>query len=255
MTRTRVIPLLLIEKGKLVKTVQFKKAKYVGDPINAVKIFNEKEIDEIIILDITATVEKRAPDIQMITDLAGECFMPFCYGGGITTIEDMKRIFYAGSEKICINTAAVQNPALISEAARLFGNQSIVVSIDVKKNIWGKYQVFTQRGTKNTGIDPIRFAVEMESSGAGEIFLNSIEKDGTFSGYDLELTEQVSNAIKIPVIAGGGAGKVEDLADAVRFGASAVAAGSMFVFQGTHRAVLINFPSQEVLKEKLYSIS
>ena len=254
MARIRVIPVLLIENGKLVKTVQFKKPKYVGDPINALKVFNEKEVDEVIVLDISVTSEKRSPDIQMISTLAGECFMPLCYGGGISTMEEIKKIFYAGSEKICINTAAIRNPALISEAARLFGNQSVVVSMDVKKNLLGKHKVFSHRGSKSAGVNPATFAVEMESRGAGEIFLNSIERDGTFSGYDLELISLVAKSIKIPVIAAGGAGKLSDLADGVRAGASAVAAGSMFVFQGTHRAVLPNYPSNKELRDTLYNL-
>ncbi|HEY4875577.1 MAG TPA: AglZ/HisF2 family acetamidino modification protein [Puia sp.] len=252
MKRIRVIPALLIQKKGLVKSIQFKDHKYVGDPINAVKIFNEKEVDEIVVLDISATSEKRPPDINQIREIASEAFMPLGYGGGITTLEEIKTLISSGVEKVILNTAAFYHPELITETAKYVGSQSIVVSIDVKKNFFGKYKVHINNGTKNTGIDPIEYAKKMESAGAGELLLNSIEKDGTFGGYDISLIELISSAVNIPVVAIGGAASVNDFALAVQHGASAVSAGSMFVFQRPHRAVLISYPSQEELKEKLF---
>lgn len=235
------------------KSVKFKDHKYLGDPINAVKIFNDKEIDEIVILDISATSEKRSPNIQQVKELAGEAFMPLAYGGGITKLNEIKELITAGVEKVVINNSAFLNPSLITEGANWVGSQGIVVSMDVKKNRWGKYKVYTQNGTKNTQRDPVEFARQMENAGAGEIFLNAIEKDGTFNGYDLDLLKLVSSAVNIPVVAIGGAGNTEDFTRAIKSGASAVAAGSLFVLQRPHRAVLISYPSQNELKEKLFT--
>ena len=247
--QTRVIPSLLIHKGGLVKSVQFKDYKYVGDPINAVKIFNEKEVDEIAVIDIDASKENKAPNIEKISEIASEAFMPMAYGGGITTIEQIKEILYNGIEKVIINKAAHTTPHLITQAANLFGNQSIVVSIDVKKVFLKGYRVFIENGKKNTGLHPVEFAITAEKLGAGEILLNSIDKDGTFTGYDLALIQQVSKAVNIPVIAIGGASSVEDFAKAKQAGASAVSAGSMFVFQRPHKAVLISYPTRKEIKE------
>lgn len=254
MRRIRVIPTLLSKDGGLVKTIQFKNAKYVGDPINAIKIFNDKEVDELIFLDISATVNNNKPSLKIISEIASECFMPICYGGGISSTDDIKEILNAGVEKVAINTSAIENPSLINDAARLFGSQSIVVSMDVKKNWIGKQHLYKSGGGKNSKLDPVKFAAEIEDRGAGEIFLNSIDRDGTYLGYDLDLIKRVSEAVNIPVIACGGAAKVDDFVDAVKNGASAVAAGSMFVFHGKHQAVLINFPSNEELKSELYSL-
>ena len=247
----RVIPCLLLRNKGLVKTVRFKEPKYLGDPINVVRIFNDKEVDELIFLDITATVEKRKPPFKLISDIASECFMPLCYGGGIRNLDDIRTILSLGVEKVAINSYAIEDPSFIRAASDLVGSQSIIVSIDVKKRGWfGKQQLFTQRGKKATGLDPVKFAVEMERMGAGELFLNSIDKDGTMEGYDIELIRRVSEAVSIPVVACGGARTVNDLADAVKKGgASAAAAGSMFVFHGPHRAVLINFPTSKELKK------
>ena len=247
--QTRVIPSLLIHKGGLVKSVQFKDYKYVGDPINAVKIFNEKEVDEIAVIDIDASKENKAPNIAKIAEIASEAFMPMAYGGGITTIEQIKEILYNGIEKVIINKAAHTTPHLITQAANLFGNQSIVVSIDVKKVFLKGYRVFIENGKKNTGLHPVEFAITAEKLGVGEILLNSIDKDGTFTGYDLALIQQVSKAVNIPVIAIGGASSVEDFAKAKQAGASAVSAGSMFVFQRPHKAVLISYPTRKELKQ------
>lgn len=250
MSRVRVIPCLLLKGSGLVKTVKFRKPRYVGDPINAVRIFNDKEVDELIFLDITATVEDRPPPLKKITEIAGECFMPLCYGGGVKSLEDMQAIFSAGVEKIALNTAAIENPDLLASAAARFGSQSLVAAIDVRKTLLGKHQVWTRSGTRNTGRDPVQMARELESRGAGEILLNSIDRDGTRSGYDLDLVERVASSVKVPVVALGGAGGVDDLARAVKqAGASAVAAGSLFVFHGKHRAVLINVPPPGVLEE------
>jgi len=248
-----VIPVLLLQKGGLVKSVKFKDHKYVGDPINAVKIFNEKEVDEIVVLDISATAEKRPPDIEQIKELASEAFMPLAYGGGITTLDEIKELITCGVEKVVLNTSAYRNPTLISEGAKWVGSQSVVVSIDAKKNMWGKYKVYVQNGTKQIDADVLGFAKQVEDLGAGEIFLNSIDRDGTFEGYDEELIQMVTHAVHIPVVAIGGAGRIQDFTSAVRKGASAVAAGSLFVFQRPHRAVLISYPSQNDLREKLFT--
>ncbi|HTJ53439.1 MAG TPA: AglZ/HisF2 family acetamidino modification protein [Cyclobacteriaceae bacterium] len=253
MKRIRVIPSLLIQKGGLVKSIKFKDHKYVGDPINAVKIFNEKEVDEIVILDISATLEKRGPAMSVIREIASEAFMPLGYGGGITKLDEVKALIAAGVEKVILNTSAFENRQLVSDSAHYVGNQSVVVSVDVKKNIWGKYKVFVRNGTKNTDIDPVNYAKQMEDAGAGELFLNAIDKDGTFEGYDTELVNLISTSVKIPLVAIGGAATVDDFSSAVKAGASAVSAGSMFVFQRPHRAVLISYPGQKELKEKLFS--
>lgn len=252
MKRIRVIPVLLIHNGGLVKSVKFKNYTYVGDPINAVKIFNDKEIDEIVILDIDASREKRPPNFQQIREITGEAFIPLAYGGGITSIEQVKQLFFEGVEKVILNTTAFQNPALITEAASVVGSQSVVVSIDVKKSLFGKYQVQVTNASVNTKEDPVSYAKRMEQLGAGEIFLNSVDRDGTYQGYDLELVQKVAGAVNIPVVACGGAAEMEDFYAAASKGASAVAAGSFFVFQRPHRAVLISYPSQQELTDKLF---
>lgn len=246
--------MLLIKNGGLVKSIQFKKHIYVGDPINAVKIFNEKEVDEIAVIDISASKEKRKPNFKQIAEIAGEAFMPLAYGGGITDIGEVKEILFSGAEKVVINSSALDNRELITEIANQFGSQSVVVSIDVKKDLFGRYRVFRDNGTKNTGKTPVDFAQEVEEAGAGEILLTSIDKDGKFEGFDIALVEQIANAVNIPVIACGGAAEIADFTKAVISGkASAVAAGSMFVFQRPHRAVLISYPTQEKLKKEFFS--
>lgn len=254
MRRVRVIPVLLLQDGGLVKSVKFKNYTYVGDPINAVKIFNEKEVDEIALIDISATQKGQSPDIEAIADIASEAFMPMSYGGGITTLDQIKAILFEGIEKVILNDSALQRPELISEGARLFGSQAIVASIDVKKTLWGKYKVFGEGGSKNMGLDPVAFAKQMQEAGAGEILLNSVDRDGTYKGYDLDLIGLIANSVDIPVVACGGASKVEDFELAVNVGnASAVSAGSLFVFHGPHKAVLINYPKQDTLKQKLFN--
>lgn len=244
----RIIPCLLIKGKGLVKGVHFKNHTYVGDPINAVKIFSEKEVDELILLDITATDENRILDPSIVAEIADEAFMPFVVGGGIRSISDIRSLVCAGAEKVCINTAAVENPSLIKEASDNFGSQSIIISIDAKKDWRGNYEIYTHSGRKREKIHPVIFAEKMAEFGAGEIIINSIEHDGTMAGYDLNLIKQVSDAVSIPVIACGGAGSITDLKAAICDAhASAVAAGSLFVFHSKKRGVLINFLNQEEL--------
>ncbi len=243
MRRIRTIPVLLIHKNGLYKSVQFKNYQYIGDPINAVKIFNDKGVDELVIIDIDASRNNKAPDIKKIADIASEAFMPISYGGGITTIDQAHDLFYNGIEKLIVNSSALRNPTIISDIADKFGSQAIVASIDVKKNIWGKYKVYADNGSKSTGLDPVEFAQQCEKIGAGEILLNSIDRDGTYKGYDIDILSSVTSSVSIPVIACGGAGSIDDFTKAVKQGnASAVAAGSFFVFQRPHNAVLISYP-------------
>ena len=250
MYRPRVIPCLLLRNLGLVKSVKFKDYRYIGDPMNAVKIYNDKKADELIFLDITATAEKRTVDLKLIEEIGEECNMPFTVGGGIRSIETIREILNAGAEKVCINSYAYENPEFIKKAAQVFGSSTIVVSIDVKKKRFGKQQTYILSGKKGTGEDPVTFAQKVAELGAGEIVINSIEKDGTMEGYDNELVRKVSNSVNIPVIALGGAGKLSDFRDAVKDGnASAVAAGSYFIYHGPRRAVLINFPTKDQLKE------
>jgi cyclase len=252
--RIRVIPVLLIDNGKLIKSLQFRQYTYLGDPINAIKIFNDKEVDEIVVLDISKTRNKSGPDLVQIRNYASEAFMPMAYGGGITQVEEVKEILYNGIEKVIVNKAAFANPGLITEIATRFGSQSIVVSIDVKANIFGKKSVYTDNGRSGTGLDPVLYAKQCVDRGAGEILLNSVNRDGTYKGYDIDLVNRVAGAVDVPVIAVGGASSIDDFREAVVSGkASAVAAGSLFVFQRPHNAVLISYPSQLELSQNLYS--
>lgn len=253
MRRIRVIPSLLLRNGGLVKSRRFKDHVYVGDPINVVRIFNQKEVDELAVIDIDATRDGRGPDMDRISEIVSEAFIPIAYGGGISHVDQVKEILFRGVEKVIINKAAVDNPGLITAAANQFGSQSIVVSIDVKKAMFKGKKVFTENGRTNTGLDPVEFARSMENAGAGELLLQSIDREGTYEGYDLELVEAVSRAVNVPVIAAGGASSVDDFRQAVEKGASALSAGSMFVFQRPHNAVLISYPSQTELKDKLYA--
>lgn len=254
MKRVRVIPVLLIQDGGLVKTIKFKNPKYVGDPINAVKIFNDKEVDEIIILDISASQKGYAPKIDMIRDIASEAFMPLAYGGGIQTLSQAQDLFRCGIEKVILNSILADNTNLITEIANQFGSQSVVVSIDAKKNIFGKYAVFVNSGSQKIKMTPWDFAKKMENLGAGEIIINSINREGTFEGYDIDLTRKVADAVTIPVVASGGAASIDDFFKVIQdAGVSAVSAGSMFVFQMPHRAVLISYPDQNKLKSELYN--
>ncbi len=246
MLRARVIPCLLIKNGGLVKTTRFNQPKYIGDPINAVRIFNEKEADELLVLDIDATVQGREPNYQMIRNLAAECRMPLCYGGGVKTVNHFKRIVSLGVEKVAIATAAVNDPALVTLASKVVGGQSVVVVLDIrKKRFSDKYEVFTYNGLKASGLMATDYAQMMETLGAGEIVVNSIDLDGKMTGYDHELVEQVRNRVTVPVTALGGAGSLNDIRSLIeRFGIIGAAAGSLFVFKGKYRAVLINYPDR-----------
>jgi cyclase len=245
MLRPRIIPCLLVHNRGLVKTVRFASPKYVGDPINAVKIFNEKEVDELIVLDIDASARRAEPDYVMIRNLAAECRMPLCYGGGVKTLEQAVRIVKMGVEKVALSSAALEQPALVSEIARFVGSQSVVVVLDVRQDPrTGEYQVWTHNGTRNTGREPVAVARELASRGAGEITLNSIDRDGVMSGYDLKLVRQVRGVVSVPMTILGGAGKLADLEQLIgEFGIIGAAAGSIFVFKGVYKAVLINYPN------------
>lgn len=255
MLRPRIIPCLLVHKKGLVKTVNFKDPKYVGDPINAVKIFNEKEVDELIVLDIDASAENREPDFTLIKNLAAECRMPLCYGGGVKSVAHAKQIINLGAEKVALSSAAVEKPKLVSDIAEEVGKQSVIVVIDVKKKgILGKYEVFTHNGTKATGKNPKEFAQEMERLGVGEIVVNSMDHDGVMKGYDMKLIESIRESVNVPMTVLGGAGSLSDIKQIVdRFGVIGVAAGSLFVFKGIYKAVLINYPKRSELAELIKS--
>lgn len=243
MNRVRIIPVILLKNGGLYKTVKFRNPNYLGDPINTVKIFNEKEADELAVIDFNASCERRGIDFKKITEIAGEAFMPMSYGGGITNYTEAKKIFDAGYEKVILNSVLFKDPGLIRQIADVYGSQAVVGSMDVKKNLFGKYKVYSHSGTNNTGYDPVEWARILEQNGVGEIMINSIERDGTWDGYDEALIEKVADAVTVPVIACGGAGSTDDFKKAVHAGASAVAAGSMFVYQKKGMGVLISFPS------------
>jgi cyclase len=242
MLRRRLIPVLLLEERRLVKTRSFRGRRYVGDPINVVRIFNDKEVDEIVILDIGATSSGRGPDLDFIALMASEAFMPLCYGGGVRSVETMRALFHIGVEKVALNTAAFEMPDLVHEAARVFGRQSVVVSIDAKRRLLGGYEARTHGGRTGTGLDPVSVAKRMAEAGAGELLLNSIDRDGTRSGYDLDLLRSVIQAVSIPVVTCGGADGTSDFQAAWRVGAGGCAAGSAFVFQAGTGAVLVSYP-------------
>lgn len=258
MLRPRITPCLLVHQNGLVKTVGFKAPKYVGDPINAVRIFNEKESDELIVFDIDATVNNVEPDYKMIAKLAAECRMPFCYGGGIKTLEHARRIIGLGVEKVAISSAAIENPELITQIAQEIGRQSVVVVLDVKKNLFSKdYDVFTRNAGKNTKRSVFDLAIESEKLGAGELVINSIDLDGTMSGYDLVLASKIRRLVNIPVTFLGGAGSLADIEALIRtFGVIGASAGSLFIFKGVYKAVLINYPTlaqrDELIHRALY---
>ena len=252
MLRVRIIPCLLLKDSGLVKTVNFNKYNYIGDPINTCRIFNELEVDELTFLDISATVANKEPNYKVLQEISEECFMPVSYGGGIRNIQQVEKILSIGFEKVIINSAAYEDKKLISEIANHFGSQSLIISIDYKKNIFGKYQVYGLSGTKNYKVHPVEWAKEVKEYGAGEILLTSIDREGTWKGYDLELTKQVTEKVNLPVIANGGAGNIDDIADVVKDGgASAVALGSMVVYQAKDMGVLINFPDRELLSNRI----
>lgn len=248
MLKHRVIPCLLLRNGGLVKTRRFRQPKYVGDPINAIRIFNEKEVDELMVLDIIASRERREPDYALIEQFASECFMPLCYGGGIRTIGQARTLFSLGVEKVCLQSATLENPGLISELADQFGRQSIVVSVDVARNWLGRPKLYESRTRKLLKTPWLEFMQEAVNCGAGEVVLNSVDRDGLMQGYDLDLLQLAARSMSVPLIALGGAGSLEHMREAVKAGASAVAAGSFFVFHGPHRAVLISYPRYKELE-------
>jgi len=250
--RPRVIPVLLLKGQGLVKSIRFKNHRYIGDPINAVRIFNELKADELVFLDILATKENRTVSLDFVKNVGEEANMPFAVGGGIKTVKQIRDILHAGAEKVVINTAAIQNPDFVRQATDSFGSSTITVCIDVKKNLFGTEQSWIVSGSKSTGKSPVEVAREMEKQGAGEIIVQSIESDGMMQGYDIALIKKISEAVTIPVVALGGAGIFKDFNMAIKEGyASAVAAGSMFVFHGPRQAVLVNYPTQEQLSELL----
>lgn len=240
MPRKRIIPVLLLLHNRLVKTVRYTKPVYIGDPVNTSKIFNEKQAGEMIVLDITPASK---PNISLVSKLAAECTMPLSYGGSLHSVDDAKAIFDCGVEKIVLNAAAFLKPRLIQEIAAVYGSQAITVALDVKKDFWNRPRVFIHNGATNTHLDPLQYSMLMQQRGAGEIFFNAIDRDGTYRGYDTNMISEIANAITIPLIACGGARDVNDLEQALVSGASAAAAGSMFSFVGPHHAVLINYPT------------
>lgn len=252
MLRPRIIPSLLIHDGGLVKTVNFKNPKYVGDPINAVKIFNEKVVDELAVFDIDASVLGKEPNYRLIENLALQSRMPLCYGGGVKTVEQAQRIFGLGIEKIALSSVVAQNPDIITEIANKVGSQSVIAVLDIKKKLLGGYEVYIHNGKKATGKDPIKFVEELQSLGAGEIIINSIDQDGVMKGYDLNLINKIREKISVPLTVLGGAGSLEDIKKVIdTHGVIGVAAGSLFVFKGKYKAVLINYPNKAE-KENLF---
>ncbi len=246
-----MIPVLLLRGDGLVKTRKFKNPSYVGDAINAVKIFNEKEVDELALIDITPLNERNEPNYDLLKDITSECFIPVSYGGKIRTVEQIKKILSIGVEKVIINSAAIEDPLFLRDATKIFGSSTIIGSIDVKIDFWGKQRVYTSYGKKNTGRTPMDVISFFEECGVGEILLNSVDRDGMKTGYDLDLIRSLSSSVKIPVIACGGANGVDDFVKAFKNGASAVAAGSKFVYNGKHNAVLITYISPEENKKLL----
>ena len=248
MLRPRVIPTLLLRHESLVKTVRFGAFQYIGDPTNTVRIFNELEVDELAFLDITATLDERDPNLSLLADIANECFMPLAYGGGVRTFEQVREILGIGFEKVIVNSQAADDPAFVSSLADHFGSQAVIVSIDVRRDAAARPTVRTRSGSVDTGKDPVTWAKEVESLGAGEILLTSIDREGTWKGYDIDLIRAVADAVDIPLIAHGGASNVEDIERAIRQGgASAAAIGSMVVYQREGMGVLVNFPLQDRL--------
>jgi cyclase len=243
---------LLLQSGGLVKTICFKKPNYIGDPINAVRIFNEKEVDELVILDITASKENKAPNFDHLEEMVSEAFMPLGYGGGLNTLDHIKRAFDCGIEKVVINNAAYNNLQLISKSDSIYGNQSIVGAVDVTMNFLGKYATYSHVNAGKGKLKPLEHCKFVEEAGAGEIFLTAIHREGTFKGYDTQLIESISRQVNIPVVANGGARHLDDFKDAIEVGASAVAAGSRFVYTGRENGIMINYPTQKELKQKLF---
>lgn len=250
MVSFRLIPVLLLSEGSLVKSTNFKNYNYIGDPINAIKIFNDKEVDELVFIDIMASKTNSQPNFGLLEQIASECFMPLGYAGGINNIDDMKRILSIGFEKIILNTSIHLNPDLLKIASNEIGSQSVVVCIDYKTNIFGNRKLYSHSGVKLRYTSVINFAKYVEESGAGEIILQSVDNDGKMSGYDLSFIKEVNDAVNIPVVACGGAGSLADFSDVLKHtGVSGIAAGSKFIYHGTNKGVLINYPSNEEVKK------
>lgn len=247
-SRPRIIPVLLIENRKLIKTIRFKKKIYIGDPVNAVKIFNDKEVDEMIVLDIGASKNNRTPDMDYIGMLAGECFMPLCYGGGVSSVQDIRAICSCGIEKVIINSAIWSQPEFIQEACMNFGKSTIILSLDIKKNFTGQHKIFDYVTGKTRNRSLPEAVKELEEYGAGEIMINAVDRDGMQQGYDLDLVKLISEQVSVPVIACGGAGCNNDFTAVIKAGASAAAAGSRFVFHGSQKAVLINYIEEKEIE-------
>ncbi|HRP89090.1 MAG TPA: AglZ/HisF2 family acetamidino modification protein [Edaphocola sp.] len=246
MLRPRIIPSLLIQENGLVKTVNFKNGKYIGDPINAVRIFNEKEVDELAIFDIDATVKNIEPNYSLIERIANQSRMPICYGGGVKTVEQAQRIFSLGIEKIALSSAILSNPRLITEIGDRVGGQSVIVVLDVKKKMFGGYEVYSHNGKKATGINPFQFVEEAQKLGAGEVVINAIDQDGVMKGFDMNLIDKVRERTTLPITVLGGAGSLDDIKKVIdKHRIIGVAAGSLFVYKGKYKAVLINYPSKE----------
>lgn len=254
MLKHRVIPTLLLDNGGLVKTKKFSNPSYVGDPINAIRIFNEKEVDELVVIDISASKHGREPDYKLIEEFASECFMPLTYGGGIKTIEQASRLFDLGIEKVCLHSAALSDLSIVSSFSARFGSQSVAVSVDVRRNLFGKVKLFNAVKREDCSVNWLDYLSRIQSAGAGEILLNAVHKDGTLSGPDLELIKSASSVVKIPLVVAGGVSSLSDIKSAVNSGADAVAAGAYFVYHGPHRAVLITYPKYEEL-ENLFKLS
>ena len=248
MLRTRVIPCLLLRRGGLVKTIGFANPKYVGDPINSVKIFNEKEVDELILLDVHASKQGAEPDYDLLADITGEAFLPIAYGGGVRSAEQARRLVGLGIEKIILNSAVLRDTGLVRKVADTLGSSSTLVAVDVKRNWRGKPRVYDASSGRLTSLDPVDHIKAAVANGAGEIFINDVQRDGTGRGLDLEMVAAVADAIRVPLIACGGAGNHQHLRAAANAGASAVAAGSLFVYMGRHRAVMINYPPYAALE-------
>ena len=249
MLRNRIIPCLLIQEEKLVKTFKFSSPRYVGDYLNAIKIFNEKEVDELIVLDISASKNNQKPNLKLIERFSSECFMPVCYGGGINSFDQAKEIFKLGIEKICIQTSALDDVSIIKKISDFFGSQSVVISIDIKKNWIGKYKLYRSQNRKNEKLDWEVFLQNAVKSGAGEILVNCVDNDGTMQGMNLKIIKTASKLSTVPIISMGGVGNLTDIKNAINSGSNAVAAGSFFVFQGPHRAVLISYPKDKIFHE------
>ncbi len=250
--RPRAIPVLLMGEGGLVKSVNFKKPKYIGDPVNAIKIFNDLEVDEIIFLDTLCSKEKREPDYQLIEEFASECFMPLCYGGGVRNLEQMEKIFHLGVEKISLNQAALNDLEFVKNAVYKFGSQSIIAAVDITKTLFGQYKIFDYLNSRNANVSMDEWFDKIQEIDVGEVLVQAVNKDGEMGGYDLALVENLSKKISMPLIVCGGAGSVADLRSAIDYGAHAAAAGSLFIYKSKHKGVLINYPTQEELKDEFF---